>query len=377
MNESSTDGGANSGQSSDGDPYTIRPFRRGDVDDFLSLYESVFEPTTEEWFSWKYRENPYAERVPMYVADSGDRVVGVCPFFALPLRVGEDTVLALQPADAIVDPDHRRQGLLTRMTEAAIDHYERHDAAVFFNFPNQASKGAFEKLGWVDVGTVTTHYRVQDPVALAPDGSGVDRLGTPGTVLTSAYHAVRDRLTRSTVDDVTVRTHDRVPAAELASLYDDGAAEEIHAVRDERFYRWRFDNPNWRYTTYLARRDGRLVAGLVIASGTSDGVQTVKIVDALPMDGDDDRDAALCHLVFRVLSDHRDADVIAAWDGTLPDDVLDQLGFRPDDHFPLSREATPTVVVARGLEGESGSLRGVALDDRQNWRLSFVEQDTS
>lgn len=377
MNEPVPDGEANSQRLTEGDAYTIRPFQREDVDDFLSLYEATFGPATEDWFTWKYLENPYVDQVPMYVADTGGTVVGACPFFALPLRVGNDTVLALQPADAVVAPEHRRQGLLTRMTEAAIDHYEQHDASVFFNFPNHSSKGAFEKLGWVDVGAVTTHYRVQDPVALAPSGSRVNRLGTPGTALTRAYHAVRDRLTRPTVDGVTVETRDSVPAIELASLYTRGVPREIHAVRDEGFYRWRFGNPDWRYTTYLAQRNGQVVAGIVTASSTADGDQTVKLVDALPMHGDGDHGAVLSHLASRALSDYRNADVVAAWDGTLPADVLERLGFRRDDRLPVSKYATPTVVIARGLEGEQDSLRGIALDDRQNWRLSFVEQDTS
>ncbi|RDI72214.1 GNAT family N-acetyltransferase [Halopelagius longus] len=363
-------------QSDGEDAYAVRPYRPGDREGFLSLYDTVFGATSEEWFRWKYADNPYAGRIPMYVAESEGDIVGASPFFALRVRVGGDSALALQPADAMVHPDHRRRGLLTRMTEAAIDDYEEGDPAMFFNFPNPTAKGAFTKLGWVEVGDVTTHYRVQNPANLTQTESAFNRLTAPGTALARAYFAVRDRLVPAETGRVTVERREEVPAAELAALYAADPPEEIHVVRDERFYQWRYENPKWEYTSYLARRDGDPVAGLVVGTRTSDGTRVTKLVDAVPCAAG--REAtALSRLVHRAIDDHRDADLIGAWDGTLPDDVLDRFGFRADDHFPLSRVSTRTAVVARALEGDDTDvLRGVELDARTNWRLMFAGKDT-
>ncbi|MFC6824107.1 GNAT family N-acetyltransferase [Halopelagius fulvigenes] len=361
---------------SDGeDAYAVRPYRSGDREGFLSLYDTVFGATSEEWFRWKYVDNPYADRTPMYVAEREGEIVGASPFFALRVQVGGDSVLALQPADAMVHPDHRRRGLLTRMTEAAIDDYEAGDPAMFFNFPNPTAKGAFTKLGWVEVGDVTTHYRVQNPANLTPTESAFNRLTAPGTALARAYFSVRDRLVPEETERVTVNRCDEIPAAEFAALYAEDPPDEIHVVRDERFCQWRYENPKWEYTSYLARRDGDPVAGLVVGNRTSDGTWITKLVDAVPC-SDEIGAKALSRLVHRAIDDHRDADLVGAWDGTLPDGVLERFGFRPDDHFPLSRVSTRTAVVARGLEDDTDALRGVELDDRTNWRLMFAGKDT-
>ncbi|MFC6728132.1 GNAT family N-acetyltransferase, partial [Natronoarchaeum mannanilyticum] len=145
------------------DGYVVRPYRPSDREQFLELYETVFgKSRTAEWFSWRYG-GPYADRPRMFVAERNGELVGAEPFISFSMRAGDGTTLAIQPADAMVHPDHRRNGLLTRMTEQALEYFGGREPSFVFNFPNEAAKGAYLKLGWVEVGTVATAYRVHNP----------------------------------------------------------------------------------------------------------------------------------------------------------------------------------------------------------------------
>ncbi|AQL44211.1 hypothetical protein BV210_16490 [Halorientalis sp. IM1011] len=358
--------------------YAIRPFAAGDESRFLDLYETVWgHGRTSEWFDWRFRANPAADRVRMILAERDRTLVGAEAVLPYRLRVGDETVSALQPVDWIVHPDHRGAGLATRMTESRIGRDG--DAALYFNFPTPALRPLLSKFGWRTVSRPTTYYRVQDPAAVAArrgDGRTTRIAGRLLAPLVHGYLDYRD-WQAATPDDVAVERLDGVPAATLAALYSRAVPDRIHVVRDEPYIDWRFSNPNWDCRTYLARRDGRLVGGLVTCSDTVDGVTTTRLADALPLvGGSDDVFAAV---VAAVVADTPRAAVLTATADPIPAEVLADFGFLADDTAPLSRLVTRSTHVTRPLpsseSGEGWRLGGVEIDDAENWSLSPSDQD--
>ncbi|NHN60989.1 GNAT family N-acetyltransferase [Halorussus rarus] len=376
--------------------YEIRPYEPGDSEAFRSLFERVLGGrASEPWFDWKYRSNPYVDHVPILLAETGGEVVGARAFLPLALRVEGTDRLAFQPCDTVVAPDHRRRGLFTRMTEAALDRYaDRVDC--YFNFPNRYSLPGNRKLGWEVVAERTTYYRVQNPAAWVSDAVAVeppDRLGEAaadaGRRAARSYFAARERLASASpasaasseeaagTEGTAVRWHDRVPPELLASLADAGEPRRFHVARDERFYRWRFDNPTWAYETVVASADGPAAALVVGARTRSDGTRVVQLADVVPLAGSPERDRALSALLPAVLDEHADADVILAEGDSLPDSLLAAHGFRGDRRPPLSWVATPTVQVARPADdGGDWTLEGRALGDPTDWRLALCARDS-
>ncbi|MGM0606680.1 MAG: GNAT family N-acetyltransferase, partial [Halobacteriota archaeon] len=141
--------------------YTIRPFEDRDRKGFFRLFEHTFgQKKSDEWFEWKYVDNPYVDHVPMYVAELEGELVGARPFFALPIAREGWIGLALQPGDTMVHADHRGQGLFTRMTEAALETYVDSDVDLIFNFPNAKSGPGYRKMGWEVVDRIREFIRV-------------------------------------------------------------------------------------------------------------------------------------------------------------------------------------------------------------------------
>lgn len=356
--------------------YEIRPYESGDTEEFLALYSTVMDDEKQErWFAWKYEENPYTDHVAMMVGVCEGTIVGARPFFALPVSVNGEHGIALQPGDTMVHPDHRRQGLFTRMTERAIDRYAD-EHPFFFNFPNPRSRQGYIKLDWEIVSDRSSYYRVENPDRVAEsltDRRAVQFVSKIGSPIAHGYYRLRGS-TVSVPPQLDVRTEPEPPATDLASLYRTSTPNEIHVRRDEQFYQWRFDNPDWEYTTYLI--DGETESEAAIVTGTSDDPdpRTTKIIDVLPLETAS-KDA-LRGLFSRILADHTETDLFVAPPQGVPDSVLREFGFHADTVPPLSFLTTRTTHVVRAL-ADNWTQRGLDIADSNNWHMTFVEGDTS
>lgn len=362
--------------------YDVRSYRPDDREGFLSLYERVWGRTKgADWFEWRFEENPYATDVEMVVAERDGDLVGAEPLLPLPLQLGDRDLFAYQPVDWIVDPDHRRRGLFTRMTERLIDRYSAR-ADLLFNFPSEMLLPGLRKFDWRVVGPLPQAYRVQNPSAMVTQKKETSDL--PGsTVVAGAtepllhgWHRVRDRL-RGSVDDVAVERYESVPVAELATLTADARPDRISVPRDRAFYEWRFDNPRWETTTYLARRDGDPVAAVVAATEHLDGYTYTQLLDVQPMREVEGRSGAVAALLADLVRDYRDVDLLKA-SSSVHEEVLRARGFLRDDAFPLSQVATRTTQVVRPLAAD-GDLKwhvdGRDLIDPDAWRLALADLD--
>lgn len=361
--------------------YDIRHYEAADRDEYQELYGTVFgSELSDAVLDWKFEQNPYVSRVPIIIAETNGTIVGSRAFVGQKFRANGRSVLGLQGTDAMVHPDHRRRGVYSQLVEYTVEYYTERDDAVRFTFPNQRSLPGNLKHGARLVDTVPTYYRIQNPTALL-DGSidaSVERLiELVGTPLARGYLGARELFRSDRTNEVTLHRHTEMPAKALASLYERTAPERIHTVRDEAFYRWRFDNPRWEYTVYTASQDGTPVSALVVGTRTMDGAVVTRLADILPVGGTPHR-KALAQLLAAVLPEYRESDLIAAFGSSVPRSLLAAAGFLSDKRPPLSAVTTPTPMVVRSfLADESWNLDGWALTDLDSWMLSYSDRDSS
>lgn len=359
--------------------YTIRWCQPDDVEAFLDLYVDVFDrwQPSRAWFDWKYSANPYTDELPIIVAENDGDLVGARPFFALPMAVAGTEQLALQPADTMVHPEHRGEGLFTRMTERAIDYYTEREPAFFFNFPNDQSLPGYRKLGWETVGELTQYYRIGNPEAVLSDRSGAEAYRKAGQLagpIVDAYNAIHDA-TADVQSVARVREQSGVPAEELAKLDDRSSPDSIQVVRDEAFLSWRYGNPQWEYSTYLVS-DGGMSVGMIVgdAVGMKTELSVTHVIDVLPPSGFRS-DTALLPLLGRMLADRPDTDIFVAPASLFPAPVIRSLGFVSDDRPPLRYVARGRTQAVRSLP--DWQVGGMDIRDPDNWCVSFAELDTS
>lgn len=364
---------------------TVRAYEAEDREQLLQLDKTVWErERSPEWVEWKYAENPYVDHTPIFVAETDGEIVGARPLMAFRMRAGEDSYLALQPADTMVHPDHRRQGVFTRMNNRAIERYEDSEAAFFFNFPNEQARPGYRKLGWRAVGERPTYYRVQNPAAFCeqlldrPTGRFFERFIA---LAARGYNRARALSSQPSGEYGVVR-RSGVPVGLLVSLYERRIPERIHALRDERFYQWRFASPAWTRTTYVATRDDTPVAAVIARTRTTaDGKTVTQFAEVVPLVGGSGWVDALSYLFKRVVRDHPRSDLFAVASTSIPHDLLTTHGFLPDDRWPLIwARSHHHATVVRPLDDELAEecrLGKCRLTNERDWLLSYGERDTA
>lgn len=362
----------------------VRRFELADLHRLRDLDRAVWNrDRSVEWFRWKYVDNPYVDHPPIFLAEREGDLVGARPFLALRLQAGGEDRLAFQPADTMVHPAHRREGIFTQMTEHALDRYGHDGPALYFNFPNEAAIGGYRKLGWRVVGPRRVYYRVQDPGTFLEQllGDAGDVLGTVARPVTHQLYRLRSRWA-SIPDAVTVEHRDGAAPALFASLAEQRQPDALHARRDREFYEWYFSSPAWEYTTVVAHRHGAIEAALLARTRTTDdGVRVTQLAEVAPLSGDDAWRDAVAALVAAVVRQADDADLLSAVQSAIPREVLARYGFFPGTEPPLRQlrgEASTFVVrPATPTDPDAWQLAGRPLTNRDSWRLTFCEHDTA
>ncbi|WP_276260872.1 GNAT family N-acetyltransferase [Haloglomus litoreum] len=355
---------------------TIRPYDPDDREGFLSLYETVFgHPDADEWFAWKYERNPNVEAPPIVVAERDGRLVGAMPFFVLRMRARGRSLTGRVPGDLMVHPDHRRQGIFSRLSATVNERLRGQDRTVLFGYPNDAALPGWLATGYDRLGTEPAHYRVQDPGSFLAARASLPGLAIVGRAVTAVARgvlALRDRRWRQP-PGFSVARFDDIPADVLASLYRQRVPAEIHTVRDESHYGWRFGNPRWEYTAYVAREGGSPVAGAVVGTRERDGARTTQLADAVPLAGGPPE--AWRALLATIVAEHDDARLIAAPADPLPAGLLSSFGFL--GRRLLGPLASERPLIVRTPNGTDWTAAGLDVRVPENWRLSLGDRDTS
>lgn len=362
----------------DASDYTVRWYNPDDREAFLALYADTFGGGSEEWFRWKYVDNPRVAHVPILVATADGELAGTRAQTPFLMRAGDETRLAMRFGDTMVHPDHRRRGVFSRLVERALDHYREMPVRFCYNVPNDLSRPGFLKAGGEVVTDLPSFYRVQDPSELADavddrTAALAGRIGGPGA---SAYLDARDRLA-SAPENTRVVRHATIPTDRLVDLYERRPPRTVHAVRDRAFVDWRYRNPDWTYRAYSASVDGHPAAAVVTGTRTEDGVTTTHLVDALPLAPTENREAGFRALLAAITDEFRDSDLLAYTGTAIPRSVLGAHGFLSDGRFPLDRVTSPTHLVAYDLatDAPAWSLGDVDLQRPDAWGFTDVELD--
>ncbi|MFC4541774.1 GNAT family N-acetyltransferase [Halosolutus amylolyticus] len=360
------------------DDLDVRPYTTADRDDVLALYESSGRRAVEAWFRWKYEENPYADGVPMVVADRNGEIVGAAPCFSLSFSVDERRLRVGQPADVEIRPDERDQGLESQLLGRLETHCRTHDLDLCTTVTSGRDVATRRERGWEPVGTVPTYYRLQRPTAMLGGGERSAQLSRVARPLALVYHRACERLAERPAD-VTVHRFADVPVRQFVTLADQASPGALHATRDERFYEWRFRNPLWSIDAYLATRRGDPIAGVITGTKTErDGTELTCLFEVAPLASTRRRADGLRAILDRVVADRRDVDLLAASGTAMPGPVLGQCGFVADDSGPLSRVTSPTmqltVPLATDGDGHEWTVAGRAIVDPSNWSLAYADR---
>ena len=214
-------------------------------DPVFDLYRRVYgsdESIRQRW-KWEWLENPDAENVRLYVADDSGRLAGLTVRLPCNLYSGSQKIRASFATNSMVDPDYRRQGIISKLYELAREHGDL-----------QLSKGTAEgmfrqllKMGYLVIKPDSYMTCLLRPIKWLSGKLGIQGHCKP--VLTTDL--------------------DGFPEYRLVKRFDDVASvhmpAKIYTVKDSQWLNWRYvDIPHHSYHRGIRYHEGTAKAWCVV-----------------------------------------------------------------------------------------------------------------
>lgn len=346
------------------------------VPELVELFSLVFRTkTTDERWEWKHLQNPLnPPRPQVVVALDGEKIVGARPLMLANMRVGNRTLKAGQPCDTMVHPDYRRQGLLSRMNEVAIEYARKMGISLLYNFPNPFSAPGYLKQGWQQVIPLESLMRFQEPaqVAEAKFGKGVASR-VAGTSYRMLFGGIPRRRCRPAEYSCRIETSDKA-IEQLEGLEKLYREDKIELERSRTYLEWRIDrHPEHKYRYIMCFKNEYLVGYVLVGLSTRrNGLRVGQIVDYMV----GLRSADCIYPMFdRATAEllGMGCDMLCTWapaDEAICGVLKRSFGFRSAFDFPLKLafRGEPDWLVARAID--TSLPTNLRIHDAAAWRLT-------
>ena len=296
----------------------------------------------DAYFRWKHEQNPYTDEPVVYVALAGGEVAGMRGFLGARWQLGNSDATARWrcACDLVVDPAHRRAGLVRRIMEFALaDLAEREPAQPVLNWSaNPITYGASLRSGWRLVAPYAPWSRRTARERIARALARRARRWPLGWRFADAAARValhrgfgaleREWSAHKRPDGITLVAEARPDA--MADLVRRNRSPLVGHVRDATYYRWRFRNPLCDYR-FLYRDESDLRGFVVLQLARGADAAAVNLVDweaATP---------EILDAMIEALVEIPGYDALSTWTATIPRSAMETLQRRAFACFDDSR----------------------------------------
>lgn len=144
----------------------IKPFELAEKNALLSFLHTAYPDNPRQsnprFWEWHFLESPYIhlDKIPLWVAKNGDRIVGQLATIPVDLKVGERQTRAVWILDFVVDEQYRGQGIGKRLVMEAEKFCT---IGLGVNTNEQIAPLLLQRLGWVIVGKIHRYNRLLFP----------------------------------------------------------------------------------------------------------------------------------------------------------------------------------------------------------------------
>jgi GNAT superfamily N-acetyltransferase len=260
-------------------------FRRQVVELQAHLWGAGFDMNTA-YLEWKHEHNPYVDTPLIYVALYGQKVIGMRAFFGCKWEVGDpcETFLGPCAGDLVVDPEHRRRGVFTKIMGVALSDLAEMGYTYIFNFSgNEKTVLGSLKQGWRSAGSLQP---IRRKAGKKPISRRMQRYVKKLPFLSSGkghppfyFLDKNSARQRGKVDPHVSMGRTPRPQAMSQLVEQMGHDGRIRHVRDHPYFAWRFQNPRRSYRFLFWERDS-LEGYLVLQTKNEHKVKSsARIVD--------------------------------------------------------------------------------------------------
>ncbi len=228
-----------------------------------SFGERFPEGTAQDFFRWKYFENPLGDAI-VGIATAGGSVVSVVAATPKRIWLSGKTVLGYELGDFLTDENYRKMGLFSQLIELVCREAGARGSELVYvrpndvSFPILAGKLSFQETQRVDA----RRFVIPSQTLSRKTGIPASLLRLSGMDWLLKSHCIP----RSPGNGVTVVPMERF-GEEIDQLWQRAAAGyDFALVRDSSYLNWRFSDCPTPYKMWLARRKGEAVGFLVTSA---------------------------------------------------------------------------------------------------------------
>lgn len=343
-----------------------RPFRKGDERALSELFGEVFgwEPIEDYW-RWKYFENPAGKHEAHVVADD-EKIVGEIAAIPAKVKLGSGDVIASQTCDIVISPRYRKGTPFFRLHRRVTKEVDRRGWEFVFGISVKSTYRISTKtLGFDGAGPVRRLVKILNPDPFIRNRFRTRFLSeTLGFLGASGLKFLDKRRLRPSreVEIQEVTNFD----SSFDELWERRAHDyEIMVVRDSEYLNWRYKrNPLQEYRTLVAFRNNAPAGLIIFCSRMEKGIKRGYILDLLASPNDDDLIRFLIGQAVLELYSER-ADIVSMWlfEHTTAFGLSRQMGF--------ALKETPHDLIVRS----HGDYDSEYLADRSKWFLTIGDSD--
>lgn len=204
--------------------YKIERVGREGLGGIAGLYRLCFNKEKgPDFFGWKYFDNPAGEALCL-AARNGSYLAGSCVMIPEDFYVFGKALKIYKCCDLMVRPDHRKQGLATRIIKALSEHLGRSGPLFLYTFCGKNATPGFLKNQWVKLDNISYYFKHKYQLKLQGLFRRIDRLYEEGTLREISSASVLCRDYKFIVD-----------------------SSSAHIAKDERYLNWRLKDPRYEY----------------------------------------------------------------------------------------------------------------------------------
>ncbi len=346
--------------------------------EFLELMSTSLGIYSADWIEWKYIKNPIINKKPTVfgaIHENTGKLVGIRPFLACNVVLGDKMFKAAQPGDTVVHPEYRGKGLFTKMNKFAIEELKKDGYDLFFNFPNRNSQPGYLKMGWKKVLVFDESLVFNNFSKVIRDMTGNHFYEFGGKIMSIGMPNLSRIVKRLS------KKNYKIPVS-IEENFDDSVEylwinkeqTRFRVRRDSSYLNWRYkERPDKEYKYWTIRDNGELLAYMITTISNRWGSKEGQIVDFNFVD--DKFFYIILETVFKEFVSNDNCNfisILACTENSIFKE-LKKIGFIHRFQFPFKMAMPERNFLVRALNSE---LLNDDLYDGRNWSLRSGDQDT-
>lgn len=348
------------------------------------------------YFRWRYIEKPDSDKTDIYLVVEGDKLIAFRGFNKTDWQIGEgqDIFKAIVATDIAILPEYRNQGIYQPLMKLAMRELREKGYQYLLNFsPSPITYISCLSMGWKCLGTIKSlqkEFVNAEPSVISGLKKVLRKTGLTKIIRETA--GLRLRSSRKSEPTIKVLNHLKAdskiirrnitleqnpkPEAMAALTSKLRRSNKIALVRNEDYFRWRYNSPLSYYFFLYSQRNAELDGYLVAqtALNSPDAYMRYHLLELEAVNPD-----IQLELFKSLISVLGSGTVLYTWS-----DMLDQqtkefaisMGFKEESSAGSISQYRSTLLV-RSTEEKFGKLtfKDTNLLDIDNWDLKLIYSD--